>query len=89
MSVSSCALKVGQEFPHQFFATWQKRISDAADIAAAKRIMVKYAELDPGLADASIVVLAARNGIRDVLTLDRRHFDVMRQANSRPFRVRP
>lgn len=29
------------------------------------------------LADASIVVLAERHGIRDVLTLDERHFRVL------------
>jgi predicted nucleic acid-binding protein len=49
----------------------------------------KCTDIEPGLADASIVVLAARHGIRDVLTLDRRHFDVMRRANGRPFRIRP
>ena len=62
---------------------------DADDVEAAGKVIDKYADLEPGLADASIVVLAARHGCRDVLTLDRRHFDAMRQLNGRAFRVRP
>lgn len=61
----------------------------ASDVDAASRILDRYADLSPGLADASIVVLAARHRVRDVLTLDRRHFGVMRQTNGRPFRVLP
>lgn len=62
---------------------------DATDVETASRVMKKYPTLDPGLADASLVVLAARHRTRDVLTLDRRHFDVLRQLNGRPFRVWP
>jgi hypothetical protein len=62
---------------------------DAADIEVAKTVIDRYPALDVGLADASLVVLAARHGVRDVLTLDRRHFDTMRQLNGRPFRVLP
>ena len=36
--------------------------------------IAKYTELEIGLADASIVVLATRYGVRDLLTLDERHF---------------
>lgn len=62
---------------------------DAADLEAATRIIAKYADLSLGLADASLVVLAARHRTRDILTLDRRHFDVVRQMNGRPFRLWP
>jgi len=62
---------------------------DAADLEAATRIIAKYADLSLGLADASLVVLAAKHRTRDILTLDRRHFDVLRQANGRPFRLWP
>jgi hypothetical protein len=61
----------------------------ATDVAEARRVIARYPEIAPGLADASVVVLAARHAVREVLTLDRRHFDVMRQLNGRPFRVRP
>jgi predicted nucleic acid-binding protein len=62
---------------------------DAADVQAARQVIEKYADLELGLADASLVVLAARHRIRDILTLDRRHFDTVRQLNGRPFRVSP
>jgi predicted nucleic acid-binding protein len=62
---------------------------DAADVQSARQVIEKYADLELGLADASLVVLAARHRIRDILTLDRRHFDTVRQLNGRPFRVSP
>jgi predicted nucleic acid-binding protein len=62
---------------------------DADDVAAAERVIARYADLAPGLADASIVVLAARYGVRDLLTLDERHFRSMRGPGGRPFRLFP
>ena len=59
------------------------------DIAAAERVIAKYAALEIGLADASIVVLATRYGVRDLLTLDERHFRAIRGPGSRPFRILP
>lgn len=52
-------------------------------------MIAKYAALEIGLADASIVVLAGRYGVRDLLTLDERHFRAMRGPGSRPFRILP
>jgi predicted nucleic acid-binding protein len=62
---------------------------EADDIASAERVIGRYADHQVGLADASIVVLAARYGVRDVLTLDERHFRVLRGPGGRPFRLRP
>ena len=62
---------------------------DAADIALAGRIMDRYRDLNLGLADASIVVLADRYGARDVLTLDERHFRALRDGAGRRFRILP
>jgi predicted nucleic acid-binding protein len=62
---------------------------EADEIAAAERIIGRYPTLGIGLADASIVVLAARYGIRDVLTLDERHFRALRATGGRPFRLFP
>lgn len=59
------------------------------DITAAERVIAKYAALEIGLADASIVVLAGRYGVRDLLTLDERHFRAIRGPGSRPFRILP
>ncbi len=62
---------------------------EAADIEAAERIIGRYRDLEIGLADASLVVLANRYAIRDVLTLDERHFRAMRGPGGRPFRLLP
>lgn len=58
------------------------------DLEQAGQIIRKYKQLRVGLADASIVVLAARYATRDVLTLDERHFRALRVARS-AFRLLP
>ena len=62
---------------------------DAEEIASAERIIGRHADLEIGLADASLVVLANRYGILDVLTLDERHFRALRGPHGRPFRLVP
>ena len=62
---------------------------DGADIAAALEIMERYGDFDVSLADASLVVLADRYDAQDVLTLDERHFRVLRDRRDRPFRILP
>ena len=62
---------------------------DPDDVAAAERVIAKYSALEIGLADASVVVLANRYGVRDLLTLDERHFRAIRGPRSRPFRILP
>jgi predicted nucleic acid-binding protein len=59
---------------------------DVADVAG---VIERYADLGVGLADASNVVLANRHGTSDILTLDERHFRVLRGARDRPFRLLP
>ncbi len=61
---------------------------DSQDIGRARSIIEKYADLEIGLADASIVVLAERHEVLDVLTLDERHFRVL-LADGKPFRLLP
>ena len=62
---------------------------DSADVAAALRVIERYADLQIGLADASIVVLAERHDCADLLTLDQRHFRAIAGPNGRPFRLLP
>jgi uncharacterized protein len=59
-----------------------------ADIREAGEVVSTYGALRVSLADASIVVLARRYGIADVLTLDERHFRVL-QGPRGPFRLLP
>ena len=61
----------------------------AVDVAAARVVIQRYADLNLGLADASVVVLAERYQCRDVLTLDQRHFRAVEGPGGRPFRLLP
>lgn len=59
-----------------------------ADVARAHEVIRRYADLQISLADASIVVLAERHLVREVLTLDERHFRVL-EAGGKPLRLLP
>jgi predicted nucleic acid-binding protein len=59
------------------------------DAAAIAKILEKYSDLSPQLADASLVHLANRESIDTIFTLDRRDFSVYRSARSRRFRLIP
>ena len=59
------------------------------DVAEARAVIGRYADLGIGLTDASIVVLARRYDVHDVLTLDERHFRTLRGPRDRPFRLLP
>jgi uncharacterized protein len=61
----------------------------AEDVATAHSVLERYHDLHIGLADASIVVLAERYGIIDVLTLDHRHFQALRGPGRKRFRLLP
>ncbi len=61
----------------------------ADDVARAVELLRRYEGLDLALADASIVVLAERHAVRDLLTLDERHFRAVRGPHGRPFRILP
>lgn len=60
-----------------------------ADVAQATGVVERYSDLRIGLADASIVVLAARYGTTRVLTLDERHFRAMRPLHAEAFTILP
>lgn len=62
---------------------------DADDLVAATNVIARYEDHEIGLTDASIVVLAQRYSTNTVLTLDRRHFRVLRGNKGRPFRLLP
>jgi predicted nucleic acid-binding protein len=61
----------------------------ASELARARAVVDRYSDQQIGVADASIVVLADVHRTREVLTLDRRHFDVLRPLSGGRFRVRP
>ena len=59
------------------------------DVVAARTVLTRYEDLDVGLTDASIVVLAERYHTNRVLTLDERHFRVLKLKRGKPFVVLP
>jgi uncharacterized protein len=48
------------------------------DLARANAIMARYPNVPLGLADSSIIALAERHRVKQILTLDRRHFSLVR-----------
>ena len=61
----------------------------AAEVGTALAIIEKYRDLEIDLADASIVVLAHKDETREILTLDERHFRVLRTIDRRRFQLLP
>lgn len=59
------------------------------DVAQAAAVAERYSDLKIGLADASIVVLAARYQSTRVLTLDHRHFRAMTPLQGGSFTLLP
>ena len=62
---------------------------DLDALAEARDVLARYHDLAIGLADASIVVLAARYGTRRLLTLDERHFRALRASDGSAFVLLP
>ncbi|WP_319457346.1 MULTISPECIES: PIN domain-containing protein [unclassified Mycobacterium] len=68
---------------------WDLANVEVADLELATSLIEKYRDQDVGVADASIVVLANRYRTRTVVTLDRRHFDVLRPIDGGRFSILP
>lgn len=73
------ATKLGAAAAREFLAEVTDRAFqlvdfDTGDLAAATGVVDRYADLNIGIADASLVVIAARYQTVRLLTLDQRHF---------------
>lgn len=68
---------------------WDLPDIDGEDVARASAIIERYADQELGIADASMVVLASRYRTRTIVTLDRRHFGVVRPLNGGRFTILP
>jgi predicted nucleic acid-binding protein len=68
---------------------WDLAVFGTEDLAQARAVIEHYADQSIGLADASIVILAARYQTRTVVTLDRRHFGVLRPIDGGSFKILP
>jgi predicted nucleic acid-binding protein len=61
----------------------------ASDLRRARELQAKYADLELGVVDASVVALAERHGEHRIATLDRRHFAAVRPAHVDGFELLP
>jgi len=68
---------------------WDLPAIDAEGLRDARAIIERYLDQRIGVADASNVVLAARYRTQTIVTLDRRHFDVLRPLAGGHFTVLP
>ncbi len=59
------------------------------DVARAAAVADRYQDLRIGLADASLVVLAARYATTRLLTFDERHFRVIKPMHADAFTILP
>lgn len=59
------------------------------DLAIARDLAARYRDLQIGVADASLVVLANRWGSRRILTLDERGFRTVKPLQGGSFKVLP
>jgi uncharacterized protein len=62
---------------------------DEQGLRRCAEVIDRYHDQEIGLADASIVVMAERHRTRTVLTLDHRHFDVLRPLDGGRFTLLP
>jgi hypothetical protein len=68
---------------------WDLAKFDAADLGDACAVVERYQDQEIGVADASLVVLADRYRTDRLLTLDRRHFHVVRTTAGKSFKLLP
>lgn len=61
----------------------------ASDVLRAEVIIARYHDQQIGLTDASLVVLASAMKTKRILTLDRRHFEVIRPLTGGRFKIVP
>lgn len=62
---------------------------DARDWLRVAELVARYADLPLGCVDAALIALAERLRIPDLVTLDQRHFRVVRPAHVDNFTIMP
>lgn len=62
---------------------------EAEDVARAEALIRKYADLELGFVDATVIATAERLDAVEVVTTDRRHFAAVRPRHVGAFRLSP
>jgi hypothetical protein len=75
----------------KFFSRGAVRIAriDEAELPKIEVLMLKYANRPMDFADATLVHVAGREGIADILTIDHDDFESYRFGRNRRFRIAP
>jgi predicted nucleic acid-binding protein len=62
---------------------------DPKDVLRITELVARYHDLPLGTVDASVIAAAERRGAREVATVDRRHFTVVRPKHVEAFELLP
>jgi predicted nucleic acid-binding protein len=68
---------------------WHLPTIDQEALGRCREVILRYRDQGIGVADASLVVLAAQYQTRTIATLDHRHFAVLRSLDGHPFELLP
>ncbi|MCB0045580.1 MAG: PIN domain-containing protein [Caldilineaceae bacterium] len=68
---------------------WEIVQLEESDLARCADILAQYADNDLDFVDATIIAMAERLNVATVLTLDRRHFQVIRPLHTHHFTLLP
>ncbi len=81
---------VMRQFVHQITQpVWTLVAPDSVDLARAAAILNQYQDSRLDFVDATLVAIAERQRIERVLTLDRRHFQMIRPSHCTTFELLP
>ncbi|MCY3699164.1 MAG: PIN domain-containing protein [Gemmatimonadetes bacterium] len=89
MHFLACA-RLGPSALADFVTYSDMRVHDAcqpAGVVKAALLMDRYADTPMDFADATLVLLAQRLGVHEILTLDRRGFRTYRTDDGQPFQL--
>jgi predicted nucleic acid-binding protein len=96
--VSEVAYLLGDRLGAQAEITFGQSIADGlltvepvldSEWGRITELMKQYADLPLGMADASVITLAERHNVREIATLDHRHFAVVRPRHVESFTLLP
>lgn len=62
---------------------------DPSDLLRIAELVSRYRDLPLGTVDASVIATAERLGIKQVATVDRRHFSIVRPRHTTAFELLP
>lgn len=86
--------RLGSNAEASFFASiteagWTLEPLITADFVRIAQLLRQYADSNLGYVDAAVIAIAERLGARSILTLDRRHFGMVRPRHLESFTLVP